>query len=414
MLHLAGGTELASFGTRLVGNDRKTQFIAGAVGDILVMSQRRLASLVAYCALYEFQDVAIELTSGDQVEPDNQAALELSRRSYKYARLATGSKRFAKTLAISPSTVQLKRDYELFLPAFNHPWELFSLATIPDWRKRCKFAACFVLESWVQELPRYLLELLSDFDHIFLGVHHTVKQVSQIAGRPCTYLPLASNVMRMAPFPDTPERLIDVCNIGRRSQITHDAFLRLARERRMFYYYDTVAASGVDQRQRTFRVQDAGEHRLLLASLLQRSRYYVANRARINEPAVTMGRDEISNRFYEGAAAGTVMIGEAPRTDEFKRQFDWPDAVIHLPFDSPAPERLLDELDQDPLRVQRIRRSNIYNAALRHDWLYRLQTIFETFGLKQTPAMIAREAQLKALSERALGLGMDEKCKVRA
>ena len=26
-----------------------------------------------------------------------------------------------------------------------------------------------------------------------------------------------------------------------------------------------------------------------------------------------MGRDEISSRFYEGAAAGTVMLGEPPR-----------------------------------------------------------------------------------------------------
>jgi hypothetical protein len=50
---------------------------------------------------------------------------------------------------------------------------------------------------------------------------------------------------------------------------------------------------------------------------------------------VRAGRDEIPARFYEGAAAGTVMIGEAPGTEEFKRQFDWPDAVIHMPFDSP-------------------------------------------------------------------------------
>jgi hypothetical protein len=170
----------------------------------------------------------------------------------------------------------------------------------------------------------------------------------------------------------------------------------------MFYYYDTVAASGVGQKQRTFHVQDASEHRLLFANLLQRSRYYVANRARVNEPAFTMGHDEISSRFYEGAAAGTVMIGDAPRTDEFRRQFDWPDAMIHLPFDSSAPERVLEELDRDPQRLQRISRNNVHNAALRHDWVYRLRTILGTFGLKPTEAMTRRQAQLKVLAERAL------------
>jgi hypothetical protein len=29
---------------------------------------------------------------------------------------------------------------------------------------------------------------------------------------------------------------------------------------------------------------------------------------------------------------GIVMIGELPRTEKFKQQFDWPDALIHVPL----------------------------------------------------------------------------------
>ena len=111
-----------------------------------------------------------------------------------------------------------------------------------------------------------------------------------------------------------------------------------------YYYYDTVAASGADLKDRTFRVEDPHEHRGMLATTLKRSRYYIANRSYVNRPEFTAVRDEISARFYEGAAAGTVMIGEAPHTEEFKRQFDWPDAVIHMPFElsryRPFPRRV--------------------------------------------------------------------------
>ena len=97
-------------------------------------------------------------------------------------------------------------------------------------------------------------------------------------------------------------------------QVTHQALLEEAERQQSFYYYDTVAASGADLKHRTFRVDNPHEHRLMLAAILKHSRYYIANRSYVNKPEFTAGRDEISARFYEGAAAGTVMIGEAPRT----------------------------------------------------------------------------------------------------
>ena len=130
----------------------------------------------------------------------------------------------------------------------------------------------------------------------------------------------------------------------------------------------------------------------------------VKQRSLVNESAITMGRDEISGRFYEGAAAGTVMLGEAPRTAEFHAQFDWPDAVIPLPFDSPDVGGVLAELSQDPERLARISRDNVRNAALRHDWTHRLRTVFETVGLTPTKAMLERERRLEAIAAVALGI----------
>jgi hypothetical protein len=361
---------------------------------------RRLADLVAYCAQYEFEDVITEVTGADRAEASDAAALEFSRRSYKLLRQVGRSQRLARALAPRPAPHRLQRDYQLFLPIFNHTHELYALRAIPDWRARCRWAACFITEVWSHLLPTYLLELLAQFDHIFIGTRHCVADVARISGRPCTYLPQAADVLRFSPWPNQPPRTIDVCNIGRRSPLTHETLVTMAAARKIFYYFDTFAGgTGKQHKQRTFRVANPAQHRLLLGSLLQRSRFFLASRSRIDEPEHTGKHEEIAGRFYEGVAAGTVLLGDAPATDEFRAQFDWPDAVIHMPFDCPGIEAVLAELVADPQRLALISRNNARNAALRHDWLHRLEVIFNTLGMPPTAGMLERKQRLAELAQ---------------
>jgi predicted ATP-grasp superfamily ATP-dependent carboligase len=376
--------------------------------SILLLSQRRIADLAAYCLAYEFEDtVASVADAAQRIDVADLRAVEFSRRAYKLARVATGSSSLARRLAPFPRAgVVLERDFDLFFPVFSHAYELYTLATIPNWRQRCRKAACFIDEVWSNMLPEYLLELLSAFDHVFIGDPHSIQDVKRITGRPCSYLPAAVDVLRFAPAsPDQP-RSIKVCNIGRRSQVTHQALLDEARRDGYFYYYDTVAASGSNLKDRTFRVDSPQEHRRMLATLLKNSCYYIANRGYVNRPEFAAGPDVISARFYQGAAAGTVMIGEAPRTEEFKQQFDWPDAVVHVPFDSPDIGRILQDLDGDPERLRAVRRNNVREAALRHDWLHRIQAVFDTFGLAPTEKMRARAKQLEKIATQAKSIGV--------
>ena len=106
----------------------------------------------------------------------------------------------------------------------------------------------------------------------------------------------------------------------------------------------------------------------------------------------------MSGRFYEGAAAGAVMIGEPPRLASFAQEFNWPDAVIHVPFDSQDIGDILAALDAEPERLAQIRRSNVTNAALRHDWLHRIRIVFDTFDMPHTAAMLNREQRLNTLA----------------
>jgi hypothetical protein len=376
--------------------------VPGSGGPVLQLSMRRVHDLVAFCAPYELEDVVASVTGADRVEIDDYEAIEWSRRLYKLGRKALRSRAVARALVPRLPVPRLQREYELFFPVFNHPFELFSLAAVPDWRSRCKRAVCLISEIWIQELPEYLIELLADFDHLFVAVQHPASEVGRIVGKPCTYLPLAADVVRFCPHPSPAPRSIDVCNVGRRSAVTHAALLALARERRMFYYHDTIRASGPRGKQLTFHVGNAAEHRQFLASVLRRSRYYLAYRSRVNEPEQTEGREEISGRFYEGAAAGAVLLGEPPRSGEFERQFDWADAVVRLPFDAPEVGEFLSALDGDPERLERIRRTNAQQAALRHDWLYRLETVFASIGQPPTDAMRDRRERLDELARMAI------------
>jgi hypothetical protein len=94
-----------------------------------------------------------------------------------------------------------------------------------------------------------------------------------------------------------------------------------------------------------------------------------------------------------------VLLGDAPATDEFRAQFDWPDAVIHMPFDCPGIEAVLAELVADPQRLALISRNNARNAALRHDWLHRLEVIFNTLGMPPTAGMLERKQRLAELAQ---------------
>ena len=211
-------------------------------GRLLVLSMRRLADLVGYCPIYEFEDLVCELAGAVLAQPAGLSRLELSRRAYRATRTLTGSRRLASLMA-RPPRAPLEGTYDLFLAFFNHPHELYALSAVEGWRRRSGFAACYLGEAWEHLLPVYLLELLREFDHVFVGVRGATGPIARITGRPCSYLPMGVDAVAFCPYPRPPERTIDVCGIGRRSTVTHAALLELARREGLFYYYDTIRSS---------------------------------------------------------------------------------------------------------------------------------------------------------------------------
>ena len=378
------------------------EFVAGGGGSVLLLSMRRVANVVGYVAMYEFEDLVVELLDADRMAPESENGLELARRVYKLTRVVSGSSRLAGAVRPRLGGAPLTRRYDLFLPVFNHPHELFNLHAVRGWRENARFAAAYICEAWEARLPVYLLEQLKRFDHVFVGVDGAREAIERITGRPCTFLPMGVDALRFAPQPGAGPRAIDVCGIGRRSAVTHAALLEMAEREGRFYYYDTMKRTDAAV---TFGVIDPREHRLLYSNLLKRSQYFIANRAWADQPTLTRGKDEIAARFYEGAAAGTVMLGEPPDTDDFRRQFDWPEPVVRTPFHAPAIAETIHALDADPARVARIRTDGVVNALLRHDWLDRLERVMQVAALPPTAKMQARSARLRARADAVRAAG---------
>jgi hypothetical protein len=92
------------------------------------------------------------------------------------------------------------------------------------------------------------------------------------------------------------------------------------------------------------------------------------------------------------------MLGEPPGCASFSDQFGWPDSIVRVPYNAPEIDRVIAELDQDTARSAEIRKQNVSNSLLRHDWAYRLRTILETAGMPMPQRLLARERQLSSLA----------------
>jgi hypothetical protein len=182
--------------------------------------------------------------------------------------------------------------------------------------------------------------------------------------------------------------------MGRRWEGVHDALRQLASRQEIFYIHDTFAGSDIEP-------PDHRQHRSMLANIAKRSRYFMVAPAKMDVPGETAGQVEVGYRCFEGAASGSVMIGQAPRTVAFRELFGGRDAVIEIKADGSDVRDVLASLDAQPERLNEMSRQNAEEALLRHDWVYRWQRVLDVAGITRSNGMARREQQLRELSPEA-------------
>jgi hypothetical protein len=354
---------------------------------VLLFSHRNIFGKRLFrCPHFEFENIISQVDSVEVLAPEADAS---TWRANFVKRMA-----YHAPISLNPGIRKIRgghAHYDLFFTVCGHPPDLLMVEAAIDWRSECTTSVCLIDELWVKEIPlhRHFFRILRKFDLIVLYYSQTVTPLSERIGAKCMFLPPGVDALLFSPYPKPPRRSIDVYSIGRRSEVTHEALLRMAADNDFFYLHDSIAGD---------KAIDSGQHRALFANAARRSRYFLVNPGLINSPGIRGQQMEIGNRYFEGAASGTIMIGERPHTEAFDAYFDWPDVVVHLDYGSSEIGQIIADLDRQPERQERIRRTNVVQSLLRHDWVYRWEAILGSVGLEPMQQLLERKERLHNLA----------------
>jgi hypothetical protein len=354
---------------------------------VLIFSLRNIFGKALFrCPHYEFEDIICEIDSAELMAPTVDTS---SERSSLAIRLP-----YHAPLLLNPGIKKIpsNRHYDIFFTICGYPQDLIMFNAIGNVRDFCRTSVCLLDELWVREIAkhRHFLRILAKFDLVLLYYSQTVKPLSELIGRRCAFLPPGIDSILFCPHPNPPKRVVDVYSIGRRSEITHQRLLDMALDGNLFYLHDSIGGS---------QAINSKEHRTLFANMAKRSRYFIVNPGKIDEPETTGNQIETGNRYFEGAASGAIMVGERPNNKVFEDLFDWPEAVTRLPYGSPDIDVIIKDLDADPKRQDRIRRTGVVQALMRHDWVYRWEAVLKAAGREPMPSALARKDRLRKLAE---------------
>jgi hypothetical protein len=358
----------------------------------LLFSHRNLYEPEAWRAGYrELETVIAEVDAVDVVAP---------RRGKWYRQRKRNALRVGKytPIVLNPGVekVSLKKDYDLLFSVCEKPSDLLNVNAIKDWRDHCRKAICWMTEFYERDIPQYksVLRTLSHFDLVLFSTVGT-SAFKSLLGNRVAYLPPGIDSIKFCPYPETPYRFIDVLSIGRRAEETHKSLFRMSQSEGILYMYDTI---------KDLAVYDVEEHRFLFANLAKRSRYFIVNPGKVDRSVETGGQSEFGPRYFEGLAAGAILLGERPKNNaEFDKIFHWPEAVFHVPYGSGHIREVIHELNKDPFRQERIRSRNITESLAKHDWVYRWEVVLNLAGLQPLAKLVERKKRLADLMKAQAG-----------
>ena len=363
---------------------------------VCIVSLRGINKHAAWCSNYEFEDVIAGVDDVDlyTLEPGTAYAPRhwLARRMV----WKPGLRRLSTSVNPGLKKVVIDRDYDLFVFVCMNPSDLIYLSAVQGWQERCKKRVCFMVEfyaGWTREYA-YHLTLLKGFDFVTQSFSSCVAAVASASGRPCHAVPLGVDTLRYTPLPDPLARSIDVYSMGRRIESAHEALLAHARRRDLFYIYDTIPGLNITPR-------DYVQHRELVANFGKRARFFIAYPAKVDTAEETRGASEVGARFFEGAATGAVLLGQAPTVQAFQDDFHWQDAIVDLGSTAESVDAFLSTVQRDADRYAAAGRRNAIEALRRFDWAYRWKELLRLAGIAPHPKLLAREQRLNELAARA-------------
>lgn len=227
---------------------------------------------------------------------------------------------------------KIEKNYDIFFAMLIFTYDLEVLLRMPDWRSKTGSSICYIDESFVRSFKNYpaYLRVLERFDCLVINCSETKKFIEENLDINMVVVSSGIDAARFFPGIPPPSRPIDIFGMGRRVEVEHEKYKKLESEDEWLYVYDT-GMPGL--------CHNPSEHRNNLATKMSRSKFFVVNPSKFDCPDDTGGQEEIGFRYFEGSAAGAVLIGRFPDNPNFKEHFPWEDAVVEMPDD---PSHIMD------------------------------------------------------------------------
>jgi len=337
------------------------------------------------CGAYEFEDVLHAAFPGSKLyaprlNPSIRTGLKIKAR---FAHTGSFGGLFDNVLAIEQMD-----EHEVLLAVMGGVHDLALLGAMKDWRRKSRYAICWLDELWIEEIPRLrrTLRVLEQFDVVVCTQYYTAEKLREELKSPdVMYLPPSVDTLGFAPVMEPSLRPIDVTNLGSIADATHKGLLEYATQIEGFYFFDTLKGR--------FEARSPPEHRFRYANILKRTKYFLCHFAKMR-PGGPPGQLEFGQRYIEGLAAGCVLLGSWKSTPAFDTFLGWEDAVIEMPFECPNPSEILRLLDGRADRLREISIRNVRRALEGHDHVHFWSAIVDRLRLSEDYHMSRRQEEV--------------------
>lgn len=156
-----------------------------------------------------------------------------------------------------------------------------------------------------------------------------------------------------------PERVIDFCAYGRRQEKVHNVIKEFCAREGKYYDYTTAASIQPNV--------DAREHYSHYAWHLSRSIFNFCWPVEATHPGLIRGHSPITCRWFEAAASGDVIVGQAPTEPGFEHLFG-PNAVLNIDDGNGNLMNVFEKLWEK--RREHLRAAFERRALLSHNWTW--------------------------------------------
>jgi hypothetical protein len=293
-----------------------------------------------------------------------------------------------KILSVLRNRTRSNANDETCLLVCAAPGDMLTILNIENWRKRFRYLAAWIIDSfWLDHIPRSI-RLRNPFDHIFVTSLEDVDRWKQITGVATTWLPWGTDALRLGQGGS--HRDWDLTRVGRQPpEWEDDLDAALAAESLGIRYRGRPDSTGLD----------ALQNQKLMMNVYGASKFILAFSNTVNrDPNNHPTREYLTGRWADALGSGSIVAGVAPRGPNTDGLL-WSGATLEL-----GGVRRNEGLQVVSAALRQwtpdMAATNYRMALKRLDWRWRFKTLADVCGISSAP--LTRELQL--LEERIAGL----------